>query len=754
MLTLNHVSFTYQTVKKEKKILEEISLTFPSHGFYVITGKSGFGKSTFLNLIAGILKPTSGEILYSNQKINTFSYKEQRKFLKEDISYMAEEENVLLDLSVYDNLRLMCQNNEKIFSLLKRLDLIHLKKKPVKTLSGGETKRVELAKSILKSSKILLVDEPTAGMDKEHRKEVIKLLKEESKTRLVIVATHEKEFLNASIDGHIFLEGNGKVEEISKSETLENDNKNSKKEKGKTSIILKLPFIHLKKFKIKTLFSMIIFFCAFSLFLLTSLLNKFDVETLEKQALLKEKNNFLFINSTASSSFSKEEVASLQEEIPSLQIGRYYYQESSPLTLTKSVIQEEIPAYYEYGNNPILFYEYNENSFTKDQEIIGTYPKEKNEGMISSYLADYIFYITNKPVSYESLLNQTIFFGKIPVTISGIFLENTEKYQPLKTLLTKDITEDNQNLYDDFLYTIIPMGLNCYVTDEFNLYASTFSENLDSIKIVELNGMIIDSPVIVLKKSIETSKGIITELKENEIIISESLQKMLETHNVTTSKLTLQKENLEKTVTVVGTSLDNAIYINESTYQFFINQFYEANQLYFYIDNNNVDKALELFPTFNNTYTRKTAYTTRLLAKEEEIEKIIPVLIFFKIVFTILTVLILVNYLMNSITANQKEIKTISKNGISLLWSALSYFLEFFLLTSIPLLCAIGVTRQIQILWNNKLTRQMFFFFEPLNWNLKSTVFAFVILLGLSWVFIIGVLSLKRTEKSKKSHKM
>ena len=62
-------------------------------------------------------------------------------------------------------------------------------------------------------------------------------MKEESKTRLVIVATHEKEFLNASIDGHIFLEGNGKVEEISKSETLENDNKNSKKEKFFWSMI-------------------------------------------------------------------------------------------------------------------------------------------------------------------------------------------------------------------------------------------------------------------------------------------------------------------------------------------------------------------------------------------------------------------------------------------------------------------------------------------------------------------------------------
>lgn len=164
----------------EKAVISNFSYEFSSSGLYVLRGESGKGKSTLLRLIGGLLKADSGEILWEREP---------------HISYVFQDARLLPAASLLNNILLVKEKKDKkeALSILARLGLEHDAKKYPFALSGGMKLRASLARSLYYGGDVYLWDEPTKELDAINREKVIEIIKELSKTALVIVATHDED---------------------------------------------------------------------------------------------------------------------------------------------------------------------------------------------------------------------------------------------------------------------------------------------------------------------------------------------------------------------------------------------------------------------------------------------------------------------------------------------------------------------------------------------------------------------------------
>ncbi len=188
MVLFKNCSFEYS---KKEKVIDNFSFKFEDKGIYALVGKSGSGKTTILNLIAGIIKPSDGSILYSNEINNITS----------SISYIFQNDNLFGNLTVLENINIfvgITQKNialDEIDNVLVKLGIKEYKNKKVSDISGGERQRVSIAIALLKKSKVILADEPCASLDSETSKEIMDIFKELSKEKLIIISSHNLEIV-------------------------------------------------------------------------------------------------------------------------------------------------------------------------------------------------------------------------------------------------------------------------------------------------------------------------------------------------------------------------------------------------------------------------------------------------------------------------------------------------------------------------------------------------------------------------------
>jgi len=181
--------------------LHGINLELPDKGFVVIVGKSGCGKTTLLNLLGGLDKPTSGKIIYNDSEFGNFSAKEFDEFRNHHASFIFQDYSLLGDYSVIDNVKLAVSFQEnskksiydKSLEALTRVGLSELINRDISSLSGGQKQRVAIARALAKNSSIVLCDEPTGNLDGGTAKQIIELLRDVSKSRLVVIVTHDED---------------------------------------------------------------------------------------------------------------------------------------------------------------------------------------------------------------------------------------------------------------------------------------------------------------------------------------------------------------------------------------------------------------------------------------------------------------------------------------------------------------------------------------------------------------------------------
>lgn len=207
MIKLYNVSKYYNVNNKINLAVSSVNLEFKLNEFVLITGASGSGKSTLLNVISGIDILSDGELYFNNEETSYYENDDWDDYRKNNISFVAQDYGLIENYTVLQNVMsvLIIKGYNEETSKIKAKEIInkvgldkHLFNK-VSKLSGGEKQRLSIARAIVKDTKILVADEPTANLDKVTSKEIINLLKSISKNKLVIIVSHNfEEFKDVS----------------------------------------------------------------------------------------------------------------------------------------------------------------------------------------------------------------------------------------------------------------------------------------------------------------------------------------------------------------------------------------------------------------------------------------------------------------------------------------------------------------------------------------------------------------------------
>lgn len=199
MLEIRNVEREYVRGKTKFWAVKDVNLTVEKGDFISIIGKSGSGKSTLLNLVAGLLTPTAGEIFFEGENIALFSDEEVSRFRNSQVGYVLQGQSVLANLTVLDNVRLPFylfkregDVTKRAFGLLEQVGIAHLTNAYPKELSGGEVRRLAIARALINNPKLLLADEPTSDLDEKNTKEIMELFKKISaQGTAIILVTHD-----------------------------------------------------------------------------------------------------------------------------------------------------------------------------------------------------------------------------------------------------------------------------------------------------------------------------------------------------------------------------------------------------------------------------------------------------------------------------------------------------------------------------------------------------------------------------------
>ena len=210
---------TAKNIKKKynnQEVLRGIDLKIDENEFVVILGASGSGKSTLLNILSGLEKSDSGEVVYDNESISDYSEKQLTKFRKDKIGFVFQQYYLLNNLTVEQNVKVGANlaNNKEYVDIIKELGLEDRLSKYPNELSGGEQQRVSIARALAKKPTVLFLDEPTGALDEETGRKILEyLLKLKDKSHFtMIMVTHNENI--AELANKIIHVGSGRITSI------------------------------------------------------------------------------------------------------------------------------------------------------------------------------------------------------------------------------------------------------------------------------------------------------------------------------------------------------------------------------------------------------------------------------------------------------------------------------------------------------------------------------------------------------------
>ena len=217
MITAKNIKKKYN----DQEVLRGIDLKIDKNEFVVILGASGSGKSTLLNILSGLEKSDSGEVVYDNESISNYSEKQLTKFRKDKIGFVFQQYYLLNNLTVEQNVKVGANlvNNKEYVDIIKDLGLEDRLSKYPNELSGGEQQRVSIARALAKKPTVLFLDEPTGALDEETGRKILEyLLKLKDKSHFtMIMVTHNENI--AELANKIIHVGSGRVTSIEENRT-------------------------------------------------------------------------------------------------------------------------------------------------------------------------------------------------------------------------------------------------------------------------------------------------------------------------------------------------------------------------------------------------------------------------------------------------------------------------------------------------------------------------------------------------------
>ena len=453
MLELKNVCKKY-----DREVLKKINLKFENKGFICLVGESGSGKTTLLNIIGGLEQPDSGKVIFNGNNIKNI---DSSFYSNQLVSFINQNYNLIDKYTVLENILLPIELRRirspcNVDNILKMLGIYSLKNKKVISLSGGEKQRVAIARCIVQNTRVILADEPTGALDSENAYSVMRILKNLSKQKLVIVVTHNIELAN-SFANDIIKINDGKI--YSKLKVI-NKNKYSK---IKCNRKIKLSFIKLVKYAIKNLNNKllrnILTILAFTIGLLSlgivlSIKTGFkkELDSLNKLSffnypLVISKNNYVddFSNKVENKngvnvkkgSFVTNEI---DDKLISLvnNIDKKYV---NGITYSRDIDYEFKSISYVNPSNNYFYL------------VSGRMPENKNEVMIlydeEDSISDKLYNYLD--VSNNGLINNVFKVNNKELIITGIVKSNNDYFKSLSGILYSNDLFDNE-ITDIYIY--------------------------------------------------------------------------------------------------------------------------------------------------------------------------------------------------------------------------------------------------------------------------------------------------------------
>lgn len=215
LLEALNISKTFKRREEDFYAVKNVDFSLSKGEFVFICGRSGSGKTTLLNLLAGLLNADSGTVLYNDKNIFEFSDNEKSFYRNEYIGFVPQTIGSLPNLSVLDNVRLPHflfkrdgDGKDRALFLLEMVGIAGLKDELPKNLSGGETKRMLIARALMNSPTVLIADEPTSDLDASTTKDVMSALKSiNAEGTAVIIVTHDNDILSSDIKTYTMSDG-------------------------------------------------------------------------------------------------------------------------------------------------------------------------------------------------------------------------------------------------------------------------------------------------------------------------------------------------------------------------------------------------------------------------------------------------------------------------------------------------------------------------------------------------------------------
>jgi putative ABC transport system permease protein len=253
MLELKDITKEYKTANEKVKALKGISLKFRESEFVSILGQSGCGKTTLLNIVGGLDRYTTGDLIIDGKSTKKFKDRDWDAYRNHKVGFVFQSYNLISHQTVLSNVELALtiggmskkDRKKKAIKALEQVGLKeHINKKP-NQLSGGQMQRVAIARALVNDPDIILADEPTGALDTKTSVQIMDILKKISENRLIVMVTHNPELAEKYssriikiLDGKITEDSNPvKKEELKEEkEEVKKKKKNSKAKIGRASM--------------------------------------------------------------------------------------------------------------------------------------------------------------------------------------------------------------------------------------------------------------------------------------------------------------------------------------------------------------------------------------------------------------------------------------------------------------------------------------------------------------------------------------
>lgn len=400
-----------------------VNLDFEKGEFVAVTGKSGSGKSTLLNVISGMDTYEEGELYIEGNTTSHYLQPEWEEYRSEYISFIFQDYNIIESFTVLQNVELALmhitdkkERRKRALELIDRVGMTsHIKHKGSR-LSGGQKQRTVIARALAKDSPIILADEPTGNLDSATSVEIIELLREVSKDKLLIVVTHNYEeveryatrhvrFFDGAVESNTVISAPAVIKEEKKEKSEEKPKKSKSSKNIKDGITLgKAIFTSMPKLSIFLCFLMIV--GTLGVFLVTSFSGS-AADMFRDNYMFRNIEGRLIVTKRNGGVITEEELQKLASENGAKSVLHYDY-----------LLDAGEESYFTYSlpdddENKVMTLEC---SFGEDfgDDILGRYPKEINEILL------YLPISQSKVFGEESILIDTLIHASMEFKVTGI----------------------------------------------------------------------------------------------------------------------------------------------------------------------------------------------------------------------------------------------------------------------------------------------------------------------------------------------